>query len=113
MFYEQFAAQLPSRFSGFKQKLLLALLLAFTLCGAAATTLAQGLERDLSATEKATISIRNRNGRVVVTASDEQKGVSLKAESAGEAVAESDVGSRIKGNLGELDVRARRERDRV
>jgi Ca-activated chloride channel family protein len=113
MLDEQSTAQLPSRFSGFKRKLLLALLLAFTLCGAAATVTAQSLERDLSATEKATVSIRNRNGRVVVTASDEQKGVSLKAESAGEAVAESDVVSSVKGNLVEIVVRARREQDRI
>jgi Ca-activated chloride channel family protein len=113
MLDEQSAAQLPSRFSGFKRKLLLALLLAFTLGGAAATVTAQSLERDLSATEKATVSIRNRNGRVVVTASDEQKGVSLKAESAGEAVAESDVVSSVKGNLVEIVVRARREQDRI
>src|SRR2546421_8067482 len=97
MFDQNFIAQFPVRFLFFRRKLLSALLLAFTLCGAAATVTAQGLERDLSATEKATISIRNRNGRVVVTASDEQKGVSLKAESAGGAGRGIGVGSSGEG----------------
>lgn len=113
MFYEQSAAQFPLRTYYFQRKLFFALFLAFTLCGAALPATAQGLERDLSATEKATVSIKNRNGRVVVTASDDQKGVSLKAESAGAAVAESDVVSSVRGSVVEIDVRARREQDRI
>lgn len=101
------------RFLSFRRKLSFALLLAIMLCCTVAGATAQGLERDLSASEKATVSIKNRNGRVVVTASDDQKGVSLKAESPGEAVAESDVVTSTKGSLVEIDVRARREQDRI
>jgi VWFA-related protein len=88
-------------------------LVAFTLCAAVVPALAQSVERELSTPAKVTVSIRNRNGRVVVTASEEQKNVSVRAESAGAAVSESDVVSVVKGSLVEIDVRARREQDRI
>ena len=88
-------------------------LVALNLCAANAPALAQSVERELSATEKVTVSIRNRNGRVIVTALEEQKNVSVRAESAGAMVAESDVVSVVKGSLVEIDVRARREQDRI
>jgi VWFA-related protein len=113
MFCQNSAVQLPTRALCFQRKLFFALLVAFTLCGAAAQASAQTLERELNATEKATVSIKNRNGRVVVKASDEQKNIFLKAESSGAPVTESDVVSGIKGNLVEIDVRPRREQDRI
>lgn len=113
MFCQNSAAQSPPRALCFQRKLFFALLLAFTLGGAAATATAQGIERELNATEKATISIRNRNGRVVVTASDEQKNIFLKAQSPGAPVNESDVVSIVKGNTVEIDVNVRREQDRI
>jgi Ca-activated chloride channel family protein len=81
--------------------------------GAGAVAWAQSIERELSPGEKVTVSIKNRNGRVRITASDEQKNVSLKAASPGSAVAETDVVSVVKGNSVEIDVRARREQDRI
>lgn len=113
MFFSNSAAQLPGRALRCKRKFLFAPAILLTLCGAVAATKAQGLERELNATEKVLVAIKNRNGRVVVTASDEQKNVSLKAESRGAAVEESDVVSTIKGDLVEIDVRARREQDRI
>lgn len=113
MFWQYFAAQTLPRVSHLKRKFLQALLLTCYVCGALVSVSAQGLERELNAAEKVTISIRNRNGRVRVTALDEQKGVSLKATSAGAAVEESDVVSVSKGSLVEIDVRARQERDRI
>jgi len=89
------------------------LALASLLYAMTAAATAQVLERELNATEKVTVSIRNRNGRVVVTASDEQRSVFVKATSPGLAVAESDVLTAAKGNLVEIDVRARREQDRI
>jgi len=113
MFSQYLAAQSQRRALYLKRKFFHMLLLTFFVCGAAVLSFAQGLERELNATEKATVSIKNRNGRVRVTASDEQKGVSLKAESAGAAVTDSDVVSVSRGNLVEIDVRARQERDRI
>ena len=119
MFCQNSAAQLPKRALYFQRKLFGALLMALALCGAMATSTttttasAQGLERELNATEKSTVSIRNRNGRVVVTASDEQKTVFLKASSPGLPINESDVVSIVKGNTVEIDVSSRREQDRI
>jgi VWFA-related protein len=77
-------------------------------------TRAQSLVREINLPEKATVSIKNRNGRVTVIASDEQKGVaSLKAESPGAAVEETDIVSTPSGGTVEIDVRGRRERDRI
>ena len=108
------AAHLPARTLRLQRKIFLASLLAlFIYGGAGLTTRAQSIERELSASEKVTVSIKSRNGRVVVTASDEQKKVSLKATSPGEPVAEADVVSIAKGSSIEIDVRARREQDRI
>lgn len=80
----------------------------------AQTARAQGLVRELSLPEKGTVSIKNRNGRVTVIASDEQKNaISLKAESPGAAVEDADVVSTPSGSTVEIDVRRRAERDRI
>jgi Ca-activated chloride channel family protein len=113
MFFQNSAAQLPGRALCRKRKRFFAITILLTLCCATVAITAQGLERELNATEKTTVSIKNRNGRVVVSASDEQKNISLKAESRGAPVTEADVVSIVKGNLVEIDVRARREQDRI
>lgn len=113
MFWQYRAAHLLTLAFNLQRKLSIALLVAFMLAGAFHSASAQALERELEASDKAIVSIKNRNGRVVVTAVDDQKGVSLKAESTGASVSESDVVSTSKGNLVEIDVRARQERDRI
>jgi VWFA-related protein len=98
----------------FGKKLAIIFGLALLLVGVARSARAQGLLRELNLPEKATISIKNRNGRVTVIASDEQKGVaSLKAESLGAAIEETDIVSTPSGGNIEIDVRGRRERDRI
>ena len=88
--------------------------MALLVCGGAvAPASAQVVERELNASERTTISINNRNGRVIVTAVDGRSSVSLKATSPGEPVAESDVVSVNKGGSVQVDVRARPERDRI
>lgn len=70
--------------------------------------------REVNLPEKGTVSVKNRNGRVTVMAADEQqRGVSLKAESPGAAIEESDIVSTVTGNTVEIRVRARGERDRI
>ena len=108
MFLQYRAAHLLTLAFNLRRKSFLVLLVALQLFGAARIACAQALERELEAGEKATISIKNRNGRVRVTASDDQKGVSLKAESAGASVSESDVVSTVHGSLVEIDVREQR-----
>lgn len=88
--------------------------LALLALASAREARAQGLVRELNLPEKATVSIKNRNGRVTVIASDEQKGVAtLKAESPGAAVEDADIVSTPSGATIEIDVRGRRERDRI
>jgi Ca-activated chloride channel family protein len=116
MFCRNSAALLPARFPVPKQKIFFAALLALLFYGSGAwplTASAQSIERELSANEKVSVSIKSRNGRVQVVASEEQKNVSLKAASQGQPVAETDVVSLAKGNSIEIDVRARHEQDRI
>ena len=75
---------------------------------------AQTFLRELEVPEKVSVSIKNRDGRVSVTASDEQqKKVTIEATSAGLPVEASDVRVEAKGESVQIDVRARREQDRI
>jgi VWFA-related protein len=75
---------------------------------------AQTFLRELDAPEKVSVSIKNRDGRVTVIASDEQqKKVTINATSAGLPVEPSDVRVDAKGESIQIDVRARREKDRI
>jgi VWFA-related protein len=78
---------------------------------------AQGLERELSAAGQVEVSVKNPSGRVTIVAAaegEERKSVSLKAESPGAAVGESDVVSNATNGRIEIEVReGRAERDRI
>ncbi|HEX8127740.1 MAG TPA: VWA domain-containing protein [Pyrinomonadaceae bacterium] len=87
---------------------------------AAAVCRAQVLERELEAAAGAAtvVSVKNFSGRVTIVAAgegeDERKRVSLRAESPGAAVRESDVRALSEGGRVEVEVReGRAERDRV
>ncbi|MEP6706706.1 MAG: VWA domain-containing protein [Pyrinomonadaceae bacterium] len=80
----------------------------------ASMTLAQGFERELKTPEKVSLTIKNLNGRVTIVASDQQqKTVTIQATSPGTAVEESDVHSAVSGANVDIDVRARRQQDRI
>ncbi|MDT4965983.1 MAG: hypothetical protein QOJ64_720 [Acidobacteriota bacterium] len=113
MFFPIHAAQLPARASYLQYRLFPIFVASAMLLLAYIPGHGQSLERDLNAPENVTVSIKNRNGRVVVEASEEQKTVALKATSAGAPVEESDVISVVRGNSIEIDVRSRRELDRI
>jgi VWFA-related protein len=75
---------------------------------------AQTYSRLFDTSDKPSISIINRNGRVRVVASEEQqKQVSLEARSAGQPVAETDINANASGGNIEIDVRARADKDRI
>jgi VWFA-related protein len=75
---------------------------------------AQTYQHELDTPERVSLSIKNRDGRVSVIASDEQqKKVSLDATSAGVAVEPGDVRMEAKGGRIEIEVRSRSERDRI
>jgi VWFA-related protein len=93
----------------------LRLLAGLALCASsAAICSAQGIERELVATAKAEITIKNRNGRIrVVASADQQDKVSIKAESPGAPVLEGDIATKSEGTRILVDVRTRSERDRI
>lgn len=85
-----------------------------TVAGLPFSVSAQNYQRELETGDKLTVVIKNRNGRVSVVASEaQQKKISIEAKSAGLPVAESDVRAESKGNRVEIDIRDRREQDRI
>src|SRR5437763_10624910 len=107
----------PCQFN-LQAKLFGALCLFVGLHGAARSTCAQTLTRELnvssSATSPAEIIVHNASGRVTVVAGDEErKSVSLKAESPGATVAEADVQTKTEGGRVTVEVRERAERERI
>src|ERR1051325_2626619 len=87
------------------------LLLLAALC---APVFAEGVKKELDAPEKVSLSVKNRDGRVSVVASDEQqKKVTIDAKSTGLPVAADDVKVETKGSSINIDVRPRGEKDRI
>lgn len=114
MLYQRLAASFHAR-SPYSRKLLFSLLCLLVSTGAMmGQVFAQTMERELNMPERAEVTIRSRNGHVTVTASAElQRKASIKAESRGAAIAERDVQAIVKGALLEINVRSRREQDRI
>ena len=76
--------------------------------------LAQSYQRELDTPEKVSVSIKNRDGRVSVIASDDQqRKVNIEATSAGLAVDAGDVRTEAKGGSIVIDVKPRRQQDRI
>lgn len=100
--------------SPFVPRFMLVLSILLLLAGLGQQVRAQSLDRELNTPSKVSISIKSRNGRVVVIASEAQdKKVSLKATSPGIGIDEKDVTSVVSGEHVEIKVRARRDEDRI
>jgi VWFA-related protein len=70
--------------------------------------------REFETPETISVSIKNRDGRVSVIADEEfQKKARIEARSAGAPVAETDITAAAKGGKLEIDVKQRREQDRI
>jgi VWFA-related protein len=112
MFYPDISVPRAPVFSSFRFFAILAgLLLAVT--AAMPVSAQQQFEKALSTPEKVEVRIKNRNGRVVVSALDEQKGVTISGESPSASVSESDIAVNSIGGRVEINVRARREQERI
>ncbi len=75
---------------------------------------AQTYRKDMETGDKVSLSVKSRNGRVSVIASDEQqKKVTVEATSAGALVDSSDVHTVAKGNAVDIEVRDRRDKNRI
>jgi len=71
-------------------------------------------QRELATAETVSLSVKNRDGRVTVIASEELTSKAIiEARSSGAAVSESDITTKGSGGKLEVDVRQRGERDRI
>jgi len=84
------------------------------LPGLFSSVAAQSYHTELDTSEKISLTVKSRSGRVSVVASDEQKKkVSIEASSAGAPVSEIDLHTVAKGSNLNIDVRDRRDKDRI
>lgn len=75
---------------------------------------AQTYKKELDTGEKISLNVKSRSGRVSVIAADEQKkNVTIEASSTGALVDSTDVRATAKGNNVEVEVRDRRDKDRI
>jgi VWFA-related protein len=88
--------------------------IAIMLACLATSAAAQSYHHEVETGDKTSVSVKSRNGRVSVIASDDQlKKVSIEASSAGALVDQSDVLTVTKGGDVNITVRDRREKDRI
>src|SRR5262245_47433601 len=70
--------------------------------------------RELETPDTVSVSIKNRDGRVTVIAADDlQQKARIEASSGGAPVEEGDITAKASGKTLEVDVRQRREQDRI
>jgi VWFA-related protein len=86
----------------------------FLLLAGCSSASAQTYRRELDTGEKITLHVKSRSGRVSVIAPDDQKkNVTIEASSAGMPVDSTDVHAVAKGNDVTIEVRERRDKDRI
>ncbi|HEV2827019.1 MAG TPA: VWA domain-containing protein [Pyrinomonadaceae bacterium] len=115
MFYLKSPAAEPGRRKSQQRKFVLSgvllLLAAFALVGPAS---AQAYRHELETGDKVSLKVKSRSGRVSVIAQDEQlKKVTIEATSNGSPVDATDVPAVVKGNNIDIDVKDRRDNNRI
>jgi len=114
MLYLDFPAPQFGRSSSLFETSLVTLGMLLFLLLANLSLCAQSYCSEPETTEKVSLSVRSRNGRVSVIASGEQqKKVTIEATSSGAPVDSTDVQAVAKDGSLEIEVRARREQDRI
>jgi VWFA-related protein len=89
-------------------------LVALVILCAVQTANGQAYRHEVETGDKTSLSVKSRNGRVSVIASDEQSTkVSIEASSAGAVVDQTDVLTVTRGGDVSITVRDRREKDRI
>lgn len=105
MFYRKFPAWLPTHTIFFG----LALVFLFS-----PSVNAQSYVREFETSEKISLHVKNRYGRVnVIAAAEQQKKVTLEATSTGAAVDGTNVSAEVRGRTVEIEVGDRSERNRI
>jgi VWFA-related protein len=98
----------------FPTTLLIVLVVALLAASVSIPGSAQSFQRELETPENVSVVVRNRDGRVSVIASEEQqKKVIIEGRSAGLAVDPNDITAEVRGGRVQVDVRSRREQDRI
>jgi VWFA-related protein len=117
MFYlKSLAAHVGCRNSSARQFPLISklLLLLAAVGSVAGQSSAQTYRQEIETGEKVSVSVKSRNGRVSVIASDEQqKNVTIEASSAGMMIDPTDVHAVVKGNMINIEVGGRADKDRI
>jgi len=115
MFYLNPPAVGPGRKSHPRNFVISSLLLLLAAFGSSARPVnAQAYRQELDTPEKVSLKVKSRSGRVSVIALDEQiKKVSIEANSAGSAVDGTDVHAVAKGANIDIEVRDRRDQNRI
>jgi VWFA-related protein len=92
--------------------ILASLLLAFV--STAIPVNAQSYKDERDTPDRVSLTVKNRNGRVSVIASDEQqKRVTIEAVSTGLGIELGDIATEVKGGAINIDVKSRAEKDRI
>ena len=88
---------------------------ALLLLGAALGSVsAQNYLKEFETGDKVSLSVKSKNGRVIIIASDEQqKKASIDASSAGTTVDSTDVKAEAKGNSLDVEIRDRPDKNRI
>ena len=113
MFYLKSPAAHPGRSYPRNTKFPVLFGLLLLLVGSASVS-AQTYRKDLDTGDRVSLTVKSRSGRVSVIAADEQKkNVTVEASSTGALVAATDVHAVAKGNSVDIEVRDRRDKDRI
>lgn len=113
MFY-QTASAIAFRIRSFSNITVTLTMLLLCLFATAITAFAQSYKDERDTPDRVTLTVKNRNGRISVIASEEQqKRVTIEAVSAGLGIEARDVATVVKGGSVSIDVRARAEKDRI
>jgi VWFA-related protein len=113
MFYLKFPMPSSGR-SRVSIRLTAPIILSLIVFGVSSSARAQSVTRELETPETVSLSIKNRQGRVIVIASEaQQKKVTLEANSTGAPIESTDVQTEAKGTVIDIQVRDRGERDRI
>lgn len=113
MFYRNSPAAKPGR-SQFQKRLFVAINALLLLIAATDLSRAQSYRRELETSDRVSLSVNSRSGRVSVIATDEQKkNVIIEASSSGRAVDSTDVRAEGKGGSVEIEIRERPDKDRI
>ena len=112
MSFLNYRVQFSARHHAFLFASLVLICLLFPL--STGTTYGQSYQQELETGEKITLVVNNRNGRVTVAASEElEKKLIIQANSTGGPADSTEVQTSVKGTLIQIDVRPRREQDRI